>query len=73
MLWWRATVNFDHWNDAAIEADTAEIRGELRDTGIAGAIEAIRLHIAGVGGWRAVYLLAHSRLKTLAGNHATCW
>jgi signal transduction histidine kinase len=68
MLWWRATGNFDRWNDAAIKADSAEIGEQLRDLGIPGAIEAIRVHAVGIAGASAVYLLADSRLKPLAGN-----
>jgi signal transduction histidine kinase len=65
-LGWHAASNFDRWTDAALRADAAEISDQLRDAGVRGAIEAIRVHVAEVGG--AVYLLADSRLKPLAGN-----
>jgi signal transduction histidine kinase len=68
MLWWLATDNFDRWNDAAIAADSAEIGDQLRDLGVAGAIESIRVHAAEIGGVSAVYLLADRQLKPLAGN-----
>jgi signal transduction histidine kinase len=70
MLWWRAADNLDRWNDAAIKSDSAEIGDQLRDIGIAGAVESIRVRIGDTGGATAVYLLADTRLKPLAGNLA---
>jgi hypothetical protein len=66
MPWWCIPGNFDQWNDAAIAGDSAEIGDQLRDTGPSGAIEAIRVHTAEIGGASGVYLLADSRLKPFA-------
>jgi signal transduction histidine kinase len=68
LLWWRAASEFDRWTDAAIKADSAEIGDQLRDSGVHGAIESIRVHAAAVEGTSAVYLLADADLKPLAGN-----
>jgi signal transduction histidine kinase len=67
-LWWRAAGDFGRLADAAIWADAAEIGDQLKDVGMRGAIEAIRVHSAEVGGASAIYLLADRRLKPLAGN-----
>lgn len=68
MLWWRVSSNLDQRNDAAIRADSAEIADQLRDIGVSGATEAIRVHIAEIGDASAIYVLADDQLKPLAGN-----
>jgi signal transduction histidine kinase len=68
LLWWRTAVYLDRETDAAITADARDIAGQLRQFGVAGAEEAIRLRVAEDP--RAVYLLTDQRLRPLAGNLA---
>jgi signal transduction histidine kinase len=67
-LWWRTADSLDRQADAVITADAHEIADQLRDFGLPGAIEAIRVRIAEDPGRQAIYLLADRQLKPLAGN-----
>src|SRR5690242_6187007 len=67
-LWWRTAVLLDRRNDAEIATATREIAEQLRDFGVAGAIEAIQARIAAPADPRDIVLLADSELKPLAGN-----
>ena len=49
-------------------ADAREISDQLRDLGLPGAIETIRVRTAEAPGGQAIYLLADRQLRPLAGN-----
>jgi signal transduction histidine kinase len=67
-LWWRTADNLDRQTDAVIDTEAREISDQLRDFGLPGAIEAIRVRTAEAPDGPAIYLLADQRLKPLAGN-----
>jgi signal transduction histidine kinase len=67
-LWWRTAGYLDRKTDAVIATDAREITDQLRDFGLPGAIEAIRVRTAEAPGDPGIYLLADQRLKPLAGN-----
>jgi signal transduction histidine kinase len=67
-LWWRTAENLDRQTNAVIATEAREITDQLRDFGLPGAIEAIRVRTAEAPGGPGIYLLADQRLKPLAGN-----
>ena len=68
LLWWRMAGYLDHKTAAVIRADTQAIRDSLRVEGLPGAVEMIDERLRQVADGSAVYLLADSARKALAGN-----
>jgi len=68
LLWWRMAGYLDHKTAAVIRADTQAIRDSLRVEGLPGAVEMIDERLRQVADGSAVYLLADSARKPLAGN-----
>ncbi len=68
LLWWRTAGYLDRETAAVIRADTQLIKDDLRFQGPFGAAETINERIGEVGDGSAVYLLANSTLKPIAGN-----
>ena len=68
LLWWRTAGYLDRETAEVIRADTQLIKDDLRYRGPSGAAETIQERISEVGDGSAVYLLADSTLKPIAGN-----
>jgi signal transduction histidine kinase len=68
LLWWRTAGYLNRETAEVIRADTQLIKDVLRYQGPSGAAETIKERISEVGDGSAVYLLADSTLKLIAGN-----
>ena len=68
LLWWRTAGYLDRETAAVIRADTQLIKDDLVYRGPSGAARTINERIGEAGDGGAVYLLADSTLKPIAGN-----
>jgi hypothetical protein len=68
LLWWGTAGYLDRETRAVIRADVRAIQDDLPYRGLAGVIETIKDRVATAADGEAVYLLADSGFKPVAGN-----
>jgi signal transduction histidine kinase len=68
LLWWRMAGYLERKTVAVIRADTQAITDDFRFEGVPGAIEMINERLGQVADGSAVYLLADTGRKPIAGN-----
>jgi signal transduction histidine kinase len=67
-IWWRTTVYLDRQTDAQITREAREIKDELQDFGLRGAVKAVDQRAADPADRHLVLLLADAGRRALAGN-----
>jgi signal transduction histidine kinase len=67
-LWWRTVGYLERETTAVIRTDAQAVKDDLRYQGLPGAVATIKERVAAVGDGSAIYLLANSALRPVAGN-----